>query len=107
MPSEGGLAMALIGALPTSLRPDQSPMARGVNERQHLIDQRLAAIQSSHRGESLCKHTITPEQIAERTVQQLHLRLIKTAPLQADHIQPSQPRAVTDDAAERNNISLH
>src|ERR1700730_8995835 len=102
MPSAGGLASPLIGRFPTSLRSDQSPMARGVDERQHLIDQRLAAIPSSYRGESLCEHAITPEQIAERSVQQLHLRLIETAPLQADHIQPRQPRPVTDDAAERN-----
>ncbi len=72
----------------------------------HLGDQRFFAIAGAHGGQPLGEHALMAEQVAERIVQQLDLGLVEATPLQADDIEPGQPGAVADHAAERDHVRL-
>src|SRR5215469_11827167 len=121
MPRTGGTAVVLMrGTLPPyppvlrgggrfgdlSLSADQTAVAWGINEGEDLIHQRLTAVARANRGEALSEYAIPPEQVFERGVQQLHLRLVEATPLQADHIQAGQTGPIADDAAERDHVGL-
>ena len=71
-------------------------MAGSIDERQHLGHQRLVAIAGANRGQPLREHALVAEQVTERIVQQLDLRLVEAAALQADDVQPRQARAVAN-----------
>src|SRR3954451_1810967 len=97
--SEGG-PLPLFG-------PDQPAMAGPVDEGQHFLDQFIPGIFLPRRGETVCEHALMAVQIAKEAVQPVDLLLAEAAPLQANDVQPGEPRSVADDAAERDHVAFN